>query len=271
MASKAIMFLGICRGPLKRFFSQFHNVLIYVLLVAAGVTAAIDHWTDSGVIVGVVLINALIGFIQEGKAEKSLDAIRNMLTSQAMVRRESKAFLLPAEQLVPGDIVSLESGDKVPADLRLLKVKNLRVDESMLTGESIPAEKTTAAVNVNAALGDRCCLAYSGTLITYGTALGMVVASGDKTEIGHISSPVEQGLGNDHAAASANCRFQPMVDRCYIDPGLCHLRLWLVYPTLLVDKVIRVSGEPCRGSYPRRVAGHYDHHPGYRCATYGQA
>ena len=176
------------RGPLKRFFSQFHNVLIYVLLAAAGVTAAIEHWVDSGVIVGVVVINALIGFIQEGKAERALDAIRNMLTLQAMVRRDGKHFLMPAEQLVPGDIVTLESGDKVPADLRLLQVKNLRADESMLTGESLPVEKNTAAAGVNAALGDRFCLAYSGTLITYGTALGMVVATGDKTEIGRISS-----------------------------------------------------------------------------------
>jgi len=176
------------RGPLKRFFSQFHNVLIYVLLIAAGVTAAIEHWVDSGVIVGVVVINALIGFIQEGKAEKALDAIRNMLTLQAMVQRDGKHFLMPAEQLVPGDIVTLESGDKVPADLRLLQVKNLRADESMLTGESLPVEKNTAAVGINAALGDRFCLAYSGTLITYGTALGIVVATGDLTEIGRISS-----------------------------------------------------------------------------------
>ncbi|MDO9270276.1 MAG: cation-transporting P-type ATPase [Methylobacter sp.] len=176
------------RGPFKRFISQFHNVLIYVLLVAAGVTAAIEHWVDSGIIVGVVLINALIGFIQEGKAEKALDAIRNMLTHQAMVRREGKNFLIPAEQLVPGDIVSLESGDKVPADLRLLQVKNLRADESMLTGESLPVEKNTAAVDANAPLGDRFCLAYSGTLVTYGTALGMVVSTGDETEIGRISS-----------------------------------------------------------------------------------
>lgn len=178
----------VSRGPIKRFFSQFHNVLVYVLLAAAGVTAAIDHWVDSGVIVGVVVINALIGFIQEGKAEKALDAIRNMLTHQAMVRRDGKSFLMPAEQLVPGDIVTIESGDKTPADLRLLQVKNLRADESMLTGESLPVEKNTEAVGVNTALGDRFCLAYSGTLITYGTALGMVVATGDKTEIGRISS-----------------------------------------------------------------------------------
>ncbi|MDD5321346.1 MAG: HAD-IC family P-type ATPase [Methylococcales bacterium] len=179
---------AINRGPLKRFFSQFHNVLIYVLLAAAGLTAAIEEWVDSSVIVGVVLVNALIGFIQEGKAEKALDAIRNMLTQQAMVQRDGKNFLMPAEQLVPGDIVTLESGDKIPADLRLLQVKNLRADESMLTGESLPAEKNTAAVAVNAALGDRFCLAYSGTLITYGTAIGMVIATGDKTEIGRISS-----------------------------------------------------------------------------------
>ncbi len=175
-------------GSLKRFFSQFHNVLIYVLLAAAVVTAAIEHWVDSGVIISVVMINALIGFIQEGKAEKALDAICHMLTQQAMVCRDNKNFLIPAEQLVLGDIVSLESGDKVPADLRLLQVKNLRVDESMLTGESLPVEKNTAIVDSNAALGDRFCLVYSGTLISYGTALGMVVTTGDKTEIGRISS-----------------------------------------------------------------------------------
>jgi magnesium-transporting ATPase (P-type) len=179
---------AVGRGPIKRFFSQFHNLLIYILLIAAAVTAVIEHWIDSGVIVGVVLINAIIGFIQEGKAEKALDAIRNMLTHQAMVRRNQKNVLLPAEQLVPGDIVTIESGDKVPADLRLVSVKNLRIDESMLTGESLPVEKNTRAIDEHAALGDRFCLAYSGTLVTYGTALGIVVATGDKTEIGRISS-----------------------------------------------------------------------------------
>ena len=139
-------------------------------------------------IVGVVLINAIIGFIQEGKAEKALDAIRNMLTHQAMVRRSNKNFLIPAEQLVPGDIVTIESGDKVPADLRLISVKNLRVDESMLTGESLAVEKNIIAVDMHAPLGDRFCMAYSGTLVTYGIALGIVIATGDNTEIGRISS-----------------------------------------------------------------------------------
>lgn len=176
------------QGVFTRFLRQFHNVLVYVLLAAAGVTAAIGHWTDSSVIVCVVVINALIGFIQEGKAEKALDAIRNMLTLAATVFRDGKHFTVPAEQLVPGDVVSLESGDKVPADLRLLQVKNLRIDESMLTGESLAVEKNTAVTDSAAPLGDRFCLAYAGTLITYGTAVGLVINTGDRTEIGRIST-----------------------------------------------------------------------------------
>lgn len=175
-------------SPLKRFLLQFHNVLIYVLLAAAGITAAIGHWVDSAVIFGVVLINALIGFIQEGKAEHALNAIRNMLTYEAMVLRDGRHIKIPAEELVPGDIVSLESGDKVPADLRLLLVKNLRADESMLTGESVAVEKNAAPSEDHAALGDRFGMAYSSSLITYGTAQGIVVATGDDTEIGRISS-----------------------------------------------------------------------------------
>ncbi|MGR9071650.1 MAG: cation-transporting P-type ATPase [Gammaproteobacteria bacterium] len=176
------------RGPIRRFFAQFHNLLIYVLLAAGTVTAVIEHWIDSGVIFGVVLINAIIGFIQEGKAEKAIDAIRNLLTHRAMVRRRNKNFLIPAEQLVPGDIVMIESGDKVPADLRLFSVKNLRIDESMLTGESLPVEKIAPAVDRHAVLGDRLCIAYSGTLVTYGSAAGIVVATGDATEIGRINT-----------------------------------------------------------------------------------
>jgi magnesium-transporting ATPase (P-type) len=109
------------KGPIERFLIQFHNVLIYVLLVAGVITAILGHWVDSGVIFGVVVINAIIGFIQEGKAEAALDAIRNMLSHHAMVKRDGKFISLPAEQLVPGDIVLLQSGDKVPADLRLIK------------------------------------------------------------------------------------------------------------------------------------------------------
>ncbi|PJA33337.1 MAG: carbonate dehydratase, partial [Zetaproteobacteria bacterium CG_4_9_14_3_um_filter_53_7] len=131
------------QSPLMRFLMQFHNVLIYVLLGAGIVTSLLGHWVDSGVIFGVVTINAIIGYLQEGKAEKALDAIRNMLSQHAMVKRDGRFISLPAEELVPGDIVSLQSGDKVPADLRLFKVRELRIEEAMLTGESLPAEKIT--------------------------------------------------------------------------------------------------------------------------------
>ncbi|MFH7319694.1 cation-transporting P-type ATPase [Desulfurivibrio sp. D14AmB] len=175
------------KGPLLRFLLQFHNVLIYVLLGAAVVTMLMRHWLDAGVIFGVVVVNALIGFIQEGKAERALEAIRNMLSQQAMVLREGKRALIPAEELVPGDIVFLQSGDKVPADLRLLKVKELRIDEASLTGESIPSEKASEPVATEAAIGDRSSMAYSGTLVTYGQGTGVVTATGDETELGRIN------------------------------------------------------------------------------------
>jgi magnesium-transporting ATPase (P-type) len=174
------------RGPLVRFLLQFHNVLIYVLLGAAVVTALLAHWVDTGIILGVVLINALIGFIQEGKAEKSLEAIRNMLSLAATVLRDGRRQEVPAESLVPGDIVLLASGDKVPADLRLFETRNLRVEEAALTGESEPVEKTPEPVTEDAPIGDRRSMAYSGTLVVFGQGRGVVVATGDATEIGRI-------------------------------------------------------------------------------------
>ncbi len=176
------------QGPLLRFMLQFHNILIYVLLAAAVVTAFLGHWVDSGVIVGVVVINALIGFIQEGKAEKALDAIRQMLSFNAQVLRDGRRHDIPAQQLVPGDIVFLASGDKVPADLRLLEVRSLHIEEAALTGESVAADKSVEPVPVDAPLGDRSCMAYSGTLVTYGQGVGVVVAIGAATEIGRISA-----------------------------------------------------------------------------------
>ncbi|MDO8262986.1 MAG: cation-transporting P-type ATPase [Gallionella sp.] len=169
------------------FARQFHNVLIYVLLVSALITALLDHWVDCSVIAGVVLINAIIGVIQEGKAERALDAIRNMLSLNATVLRDGQRREIPAEQLVSGDMVLLSSGDKVPADLRLIETRQLRVEEAALTGESEPVEKDIAAVDAHAVIGDRSCMAYSGTLVVFGQARGVVVATGAATEIGRIS------------------------------------------------------------------------------------
>lgn len=180
------------RSSLMSFLYQFHNVLIYVLLGSAVVTALLQHWVDAGVIVGVVLINAVIGFIQEGKAEAALAAIRRMLSPQATVLRDGHRIEITAERLVPGDVVFLQSGDRVPADLRLLDIKNLRVDEAALTGESVPVEKSTEPVAATATLGDRRNMAYSGTFVTSGQGSGVVAATGSATELGRISTLLER-------------------------------------------------------------------------------
>jgi magnesium-transporting ATPase (P-type) len=176
------------RSPLMRLLAQFHNVLIYVLLAAALVTALLEHMVDAAVIVGVVVINGLIGFIQEGKAEKAIDAVRNMLSAQATVIRGGRRYQVPAEALVPGDVVFVQSGDRVPADLRLFRLRELRIEEAILTGESVSVEKTIEPTRQDAALGDRRCLAFSGTLVTYGQGSGVVVETGPHTEIGRISA-----------------------------------------------------------------------------------
>lgn len=175
------------RGLFKRFILQFHNILIYVLLGSAAITLLLGHLADTAVILAVVLINAIIGVIQEGKAEQAMAAIRDLLAPQAAVIRNGKRQTLPGEALVPGDIVLLEAGDKVPADLRLLTSHGLQIQEAILTGESVAAEKQTAPVAADAALGDRASMAFSGTTVTRGQGKGVVVATAGATEIGRIS------------------------------------------------------------------------------------
>ncbi|WP_349570258.1 cation-transporting P-type ATPase [Azotobacter salinestris] len=175
------------RGPLLRLLMQFHNILLYVMMGAAVITALLEHWIDTGVLMAAVVINAIIGFIQEGKAESALHAIRAMLSPHAMVIRDGRRREIDATELVPGDRVVLASGDRVPADLRLVAVNALRVEEAALTGESLPVEKSGDAVAADAPLGDRYGMAYSGTLVVYGQASGIVVATGTATELGKIN------------------------------------------------------------------------------------
>ncbi len=182
-------------GPLMRFLKQFHNVLIYILLVAAVFTAALGEWIDTGVIAAVVLVNAIVGFIQEGKAEEALEGIRKLLSLEATVVRGGDRRTVPAEDLVPGDVVRLESGDRVPADMRILSVRNARVEEAVLTGESEPVPKGTEAVDEEALVGDRRCMAFSGTLVASGRITGVVVATGRETEIGRIGEMVSRVKG----------------------------------------------------------------------------
>jgi magnesium-transporting ATPase (P-type) len=174
-------------GPLKRFFKHFNDILIYILLAAGVAKAFLGKWVDAGVIIAVAVINAIVGFVQEGKAEEALEGIRKMLSLRAHTRREGEWVELDAAELVPGDIVRLRSGDRVPADVRLIEATNLRIEESALTGESVPSDKKVEPVEAKAGIGDRRCMAYSGTLVAAGRGMGVVTATGAATEIGRIS------------------------------------------------------------------------------------
>ena len=179
---------GKKRGPFMRFLSQFNNTLVYVLLGAGFTKLMLNLWVDAAIIFGVVILNALLGFVQEGKAERALESIRNMLSAEARTLRGGETRMIPADELVPGDIVLLESGDKIPADLRLVDAKNLRTEEAALTGKSVPADKSTDPVTANATVGDRECMAFSGTMVVSGRATGVVVATGNATELGRINA-----------------------------------------------------------------------------------
>jgi Ca2+-transporting ATPase len=178
------------RSALKLFLLQFHQPLVYILLAAGAVTCFLREWVDSGVIFGVVLVNALIGFIQEAKAVKAIEALAQSLTTSATVLRGGKRRQIQASELVPGDIVLLQSGDKVPADLRLITTRELQIDESALTGESLPSLKQSSQLPAETLLADRINMAYSSTLVTNGIASGVVVATGNRTEIGRINEMI---------------------------------------------------------------------------------
>jgi cation-transporting ATPase F len=178
------------KPPWLRFLLQFHQPLLYLLLAAVGVTAFLHEWVDAAVIFGVVLINAVIGFLQEAKAEKAVDALSQMVATETTVRREGKRMRILASELVPGDLVLLQSGDRVPADIRLTKVHSLQVDESALTGESLAVDKHHHPVRFDAVLAERANQVFAGTHVTYGSAEGVVWATGDCTETGRIATMI---------------------------------------------------------------------------------
>ena len=178
------------RPAVLRFAAQFNNILIYILIGAGVLKAILGEWIDFAVIVAVAVINAIVGFVQEGRAESALAGIRNMLSLHARARRDGEWVDIDAETLVPGDVVSIRSGDRVPADMRLLEATNLRIEESALTGESVPAGKDTLAVDVDAGIGDRQSMAYSSTIVSAGTGVGVITVTGPSTEIGRIQSMI---------------------------------------------------------------------------------
>ncbi|MBD2564035.1 MULTISPECIES: cation-transporting P-type ATPase [Nostoc] len=180
-------------SPILRFLLQFNQPLLYILLIAGAIKALIGQWVNAWVIWGVTLINAIIGFIQESKAESAIAALASSVQTNATILRNGQKVQVPSADLVPGDLVLLASGDKVPADLRLVRAKNLQVNESALTGESVAIEKNTQPLDADAPLAERTNMAYAGSFVTFGTARGIVVAIGEATETGRISQLIEQG------------------------------------------------------------------------------
>jgi len=176
------------RHPLFRFLAHFHNALIYFLLAAVVATTLLGHYVDAAVILAVVLVNAVVGFLQEGKAEAALSAIRGLIAPHVHVVRDGRRETAPVSDIVPGDLVLLEAGDRVPADLRLIRSRSLLIEEAILTGESVAAEKRETPAPPDAALGDRHSMAYSGTFVAAGQATGVAVGTGINTEIGRIST-----------------------------------------------------------------------------------
>ncbi len=178
------------RSDILRFFRQFHNLLIYVLIAAAALAAAIGNLVDAFVVLVVVLLNAIIGYLQEGRAERALEAISSMIDPRASVIRNGRRKVVAAEDIVPGDLVQLEPGDRVPADLRLVRTRNLRIDEAALTGESVPVGKSAKPVSPDALLNDRTAMAFSGTFVAVGNGTGIAVGTGAESELGRISALV---------------------------------------------------------------------------------
>jgi Ca2+-transporting ATPase len=177
-----------------KFLQQFAQPLLYVLLVASGVMAFLGEWVDASVIFGVVFVNATVGFLQESRAEKAIASLLQLVTTETTVRRDGHKLRVDAVELVPGDIVILTAGDRVPADLRLLQIRSLQVDESALTGESLPVHKHADALALDTLLADRKNLTFAGTLVTGGQGEGVVWGIGDETETGHIARLISQAV-----------------------------------------------------------------------------
>ena len=184
-------------GVLKVLWRQINNPLIWVLIGSSTLATALGKITDGMVVLAVVVVNSIIGFIQEYKAGKAIEALSNMVPENAMVIRNGNIITIPVSEIVPGDIVQVAAGDRIPADMRIIQQKNLQVEEAALTGESVPSQKTTEAVTPDAVIGDRKCMVFSGTLVVSGTATAVVVKTGMDTELGKISDMLNETVNLD--------------------------------------------------------------------------
>ena len=258
-------------GPLKILWAQINNPISWVLVAAGILAVMLGKHTDSLVVFGAVFINAIIGFLQEHRAGREISALAAMVAENAATLRDGRAVSLPVAELVPGDIVMLASGDKVQADLRLLQVKNLHIEESALTGESVPTAKHVAAAGPDAALGERSCMAYGGTLVTQGTASGLVVATGGRTELGRINQ-----LLNETSQLETPLTRQLAVVSKYITMTVVVLAAVLFTYGLLVKNA--KIGEAAMtaitlavAAIPEGLPGHHYHCAGGWCPAHGGA
>jgi len=174
-------------SPISIFFRQFKNLMVVVLAAAAILSGYYGHWLDVGVIIAVIAINSIIGFVQEYRAEKAINALKNLVVPQAKVKRNDIVFQIPAKELVPGDILIIEEGDRIPADARIINCKNLQVSESLLTGESLPVNKITSTLDPNTALADRKNMLFAGSIVVHGNGEAVIVAIGTNTFLGKIA------------------------------------------------------------------------------------
>jgi len=230
------------QSSLVRFLLQFNQPLIYILLGATVVTIFLKEYTDATVIFAVVLINSIIGYVQETKALKAIDALSKSMSTTATVVRNGKQSVINSVSLVPGDLISVQPGDKIPADIRLVSVKNLQVDESALTGESVAAEKSTELVDAEAILGDRTNIGFASTVVTYGTAKGIVVTTGDETEVGKINQTI----------ASADDLDTPLTLKI---KSFSHILLWVILTlALIILGVAYLRGESIGEAFMVAVA-----------------
>ena len=229
------------RGALLRFALQFHQPLIYILIVSGAIAAFLAEWADAGVIFGVVLVNALIGFIQEGKAENALAALARSVASDVTVLRDGQRRRIDAVSLVPGDVVWLAAGDKVPADLRLFDSRALQVTEASLTGESTPVGKRVDPVPADSGLAEQACMAFAGTLAVAGQGGGVVVATGRDTETGRIATLLDDTEVLVTPLTRAMAHFSALL-------------LWITLGLAALSPGLPACADACRAAPDRRAA-----------------
>ena len=208
------------------FLNQFRDFMILVLIAAAVISGIIGEPSDTIAIAVIVILNAVIGFIQEYRAEKAMAALKKMSAPTATVIRDGIHAGIPASEIVPGDIVLLDAGSFVPADMRLIETAQLRLEEAALTGESVPVDKHTGALqDETMPLGDRKNMAYKGTMVAYGRGSGIVVATGMDTELGRIAKMLQEEEEVKTPPSEKTCRIRPASRSC----DSCHMRRCFQY------------------------------------------